>query len=942
MRRYPLFFLAASVINFYYSNSFLLAQNNKVPLDHTVYEEWKTISNPEISNDANWVVYEIYPGQGDGFLYLVNLRQNTRDSVERGYDPVFSNQSDFLVYKIKPQYAITRQAKKNKKKKDMMPKDSLGIWVLNGSNPVKYPDVQSFKIAVDGSGWMAFHHHEQPDTTKKLSAEGDTTETDKPKKKVHGSNLVILNPVTKKAYNYDHVVYYDISRKGSAIGFIQESEDTIPVCSVSFFNAEKEKKLTVFEAAGIVPGLALDESGQQMAFLYHKDTAKVTGFDLYSWNASIEKTSKIVDSLSAGMMAGWGVSKQGDIWFSMDRNKLFFRTAPIPEKEKKDTLLDDEKYYVDIWNWQDNILQSMQKIELSNEKKRSYQAVWLTDSNKMVQLADEQINEIRTQYRGIGDIVLGFSKKTYEKLISWEASRYRDIYLINIKTGEKQLVMSKKSSTVDLSPHGKYILWYEAMDSSWYAHDIDRDRLISLTRQIPVNFYEETFDEPNEPYPYGFAGWSEDDRFIYIYDRYDLWKIDLTEKHKPLNLTNEFGRKNKIQLRYNKLDRDEYYISQKKTMFLTGFNENTKGNGFYSISPILRSDPVCLISGPNTYEQIEKARYTDMIIWRSGNFMEFPDLFVSDLKISSYKQISNANPQTSQYLWGSARLVKWESFDSQEMEGLLYTPEIIENGKKYPMLVYFYEKMSSSLYRHYIPAPSHSTINIPWCVSNGYVVFVPDIKYKNGYPGESAFNCVISGTNAMVDQFSFIDRDHMGLQGQSWGGYQVAYLVTRTKIYAAAMAGAPVSNMTSAYGGIRWSTGMSRMWQYEESQSRIGGTLWEKTDLYLENSPLFHVPEIETPLLIMHNDNDGAVPWYQGIELFTALRRMSKPSWMLVYNNEEHNLEKWPNRIDLSIRMMQFFDHYLKGAPEPEWMTTGIPAIKKGTHDGYSLMEKEE
>jgi dipeptidyl aminopeptidase/acylaminoacyl peptidase len=219
-------------------------------------------------------------------------------------------------------------------------------------------------------------------------------------------------------------------------------------------------------------------------------------------------------------------------------------------------------------------------------------------------------------------------------------------------------------------------------------------------------------------------------------------------------------------------------------------------------------------------------------------------------------------------------------------------------------------------------------------------VFVPDIKYKTGYPGESAFNCIVSGTNAMADQFSFIDRDHIGIQGHSWGGYQVAYLVTRTNIYAAAMAGAPVSNMTSAYGGIRWGTGMSRMRQYEESQSRIGGTLWEKTDLYLENSPLFHVPKIETPLLIMHNDNDGAVPWYQGIELFTALYRMNKPVWMLVYNNEEHNLDKWPNRVDLSIRMMQFFDHYLKGAPAPEWMIRGIPAIEKGINSGYNVIEE--
>jgi len=219
------------------------------------------------------------------------------------------------------------------------------------------------------------------------------------------------------------------------------------------------------------------------------------------------------------------------------------------------------------------------------------------------------------------------------------------------------------------------------------------------------------------------------------------------------------------------------------------------------------------------------------------------------------------------------------------------------------------------------------------------VVFVPDIVYKDGFPGESAYKAIVSGTLSMVEKYPFIDKENIGIQGQSWGGYQIAYLITRTKLFKAAMAGAAVSNMVSAYGGIRWESGVSRMFQYEKSQSRIGGTLWEKPLLYLSNSPVFYADKIETPLLIMHNDADGAVPWTQGIELYMAMRRLQKPAWMLTYNNEEHNLTKWPNRVDLSIRMYQFFDHYLKGAPIPSWMKEGIPAIEKGKTTGYELMK---
>jgi dipeptidyl aminopeptidase/acylaminoacyl peptidase len=281
--------------------------------------------------------------------------------------------------------------------------------------------------------------------------------------------------------------------------------------------------------------------------------------------------------------------------------------------------------------------------------------------------------------------------------------------------------------------------------------------------------------------------------------------------------------------------------------------------------------------------------------------------------------------------------VHWTSFSGKPLEGLLYFPETIDPEKKYPMIVYFYERNADNLNVYTAPAPTRSTANRTYYASNNYIIFIPDITYQEGAPGKDAFDAAISGTQFVSNMFPFIDRENIGIQGQSWGGYQAAWLITQTDMFSAAMAGAPVANMTSAYGGIRWESGLSRQFQYEQSQSRIGGNLWEKTLHYIENSPLFYVPKIKTPLLIMHNDNDGAVPWYQGIELFSAMRRLNKPVWMLTYNNEEHNLkaDSWANRTDLTIRMKQFFDHYLKGETMPLWMQSGIPAIKKGKELGY-------
>ncbi|MBT8384157.1 MAG: prolyl oligopeptidase family serine peptidase, partial [Bacteroidia bacterium] len=388
-----------------------------------------------------------------------------------------------------------------------------------------------------------------------------------------------------------------------------------------------------------------------------------------------------------------------------------------------------------------------------------------------------------------------------------------------------------------------------------------------------------------------------------------------------------------------KLDKEERFLDNKKWL-LTIFDETTKVDGFVEFnSKNLKVKP--LLKGPYRFSDPIKATLNDKIIFTRESFNEFPDIHYSDMSFKNLVRISNANPQQSDYLWGSIELMKWTSLDGMELTGMLVKPENFDPQKKYPMIVNFYEKSSNNLHRHWAPSPGRSTINYSFYTSRGYVIFNPDVHYRIGYPGESAYNCVIPGVTSLIEK-GFIDKDNIGVQGHSWGGYQIAYLVTKTNIFKAAEAGAPVPNMISAYGGIRWWTGLSRQFQYEHTQSRIGGTPWEYPARYIENSPIFNVDKIHTPLLIMHNDADGHVPWYQGIELFVSLRRLGKPSWFLNYNNEPHWPLKYQNRKDFNIRLAQFFDHYLKGAPKPVWMERGVPAIEKGIHQGYELLPLNE
>ena len=408
------------------------------------------------------------------------------------------------------------------------------------------------------------------------------------------------------------------------------------------------------------------------------------------------------------------------------------------------------------------------------------------------------------------------------------------------------------------------------------------------------------------------------------------------------------GRNTKRITRYIQVDPEKRFFNLREDILGMCINDETKKSGLTIIdisnSRIIFKNNVEDIS----FGQVIGANHEfgRIMIYTKESFFNSPDLFVGSLDIVlthplqtislEDKKLSSLNPQQKDYNWGTAELFHWKALNGKPATGIVYKPEDFDPKKKYPMICYFYEELDNTLNNYIAPAPIRSAVNISFFVSRGYIIFVPNIDYTIGHPGKSAYNYVVSGAKALIAK-GFVDAKNIAIQGHSWGGYQVAYLVTATNMFKAAWSGAPVVNMTSAYGGIRWESGVTRQFQYEKSQSRIGATLWEKPELYIENSPLFHLPKVKTPLVIMSNDNDGAVPWYQGIELFTAMRRLGKKVWMLNYNGEAHNLVERKNRKDISMREQQYFDWLLKGEKPPKWITEGVPAVKKGKDWGLEV-----
>jgi len=911
----------------------------KKVLDHKDFEIWNSIKNQTISNDGNHVMYSLEKGEKDSHLKIKDTKNNLIFEYERSEKGQFSNNSIFALFTIKPWKDSIKELKRKKVKKNKLPKDTLGIFNIKDNSFHKIGNVKSYKSPEKWSGYVAYLLED----IQAVKIEKDTTEAEPKKKekkkkskkvgKDNGYHLVVKDLNSVKQDTFKFVLDYVFAKEGKQLAFTTTGKDSTFEAGVYVLNLETNKLSHIFGSKKAKYfQLNFNDTGKNLGFIVDTDTTKVQvrPNELYVWSKGKEKATKLVDASSAPKT--YRVSSDGKISFSKDDSKLYFGLAK-PPIVKDTTLLDEEIVNVEVWTYNEPRLYTVQELQVKNDRKKSYETViHLNNNNKLVQLATTEFPYASLANEGNAENALVNTDVPYQLERQWKGSSARDYAILNTKTGKTIKALTNITGRVRLSPKGNYAYGYNSVDSTWFAYSVATKKYTELTKGKV--FYDETNDSPKHPSSYGTAGWTEDDSAILLYDRYDIWSFD-PDNGSSKRLTK--GREDKVRYRYLRLDADEQFLPSNKKWLFSTFIDSNKNAGYFEFN-FKNNKGKQLLTGPYRFSRPIKGENSSNVIFTKQSFEEFPNIIVSDLNFKKQTKLSNANPQQGDYNWGTVELVKWTSLDGIELTGMLVKPENFDPNKKYPMIVNFYEKSSDGLFNHKTPSPGRSTIAYSFYASRGYLIFNPDIVYRDGYPGESAFNSVIPGVTALVDK-GFVDKDNIGVQGHSWGGYQIAYLVTKTDIFKAAESGAPVVNMISAYGGIRWWTGLSRQFQYEHTQSRIGGTPWEYPARYVENSPIFNIDKINTPLLIMHNDADGHVPWYQGIEFFTALRRLQKPSWMLNYNGEPHWPLKMQNRKDFNIRMAQFFDYYLKGAPQPVWMKSGVPAIEKGINQHYELIQ---
>lgn len=983
---------------FLLASSLLFAQ--KKALDHSVYDSWQSVGEKMISNDGKWIVYTINPQEGDNELVIQSNDAKYKKIIGRGYNAVITEDNRFVIFRIRSFYKDLREAKIKRKKPDDSPKDSIGIVQLGKDNIWKAARVKTYKTPANSFGWVAYHLEKAIEPTAK--SKSTSTDSKKiadslnhiidslkkvietmPKKKrksrdedgsednyitdadgeespaasiESGTNLMLrkLDNGDEKVFN--NVLEYYFSKNGQKLllEISRNPKDSLSRALVLLYDLRKGFADTLSRGGNDFKNFTMTDDGLQVAYLGERD-AKPKDlqkfYRMWYFKEGMDSASMLVDKNSVGMKLGMTVSEFGNLSFSKSGKRLFFGTAPV-QPPKDTSLVDIDLVKLDVWHYNDDYLQTQQLFRLQRDIQENFLAVCLLADNTIRQLGSKELPVIYPTNEGDGAQFVGVTDFGKRVEGQWTGNTKKDIYSINVEEGTKKLVkgdMQGFISSAYISPAGKNIMWYDSKARNYFLYDGVTTRNISAAIKTPL--WAEDHDSPSDPPPYGIMGWMEGDTVVYIYDRYDVWQVNVTGSRPPMNIFRDVynNRKAETTVRYVPVDPEKRSFRNNDFVVFRVFDEEYKSSGYnlYRLRQDYKPDSNW-ITVPYSVSGMVKAKAASSYLYLFENYQFPTNLKYANVdttagfswsnSIQNGKLLSNLNPQQRNYNWGTAELYKWKALNGKMSEGVLYKPEDFDPSKKYPLILYFYETHSNTLHDYIEPAPTGSRLNIPFFVSRGYLVFSPDIHYTVGHPAKSAYDYVVGAAKDLAKN-KWVDAKNIGIQGQSWGGIQVAQLVTMTDMFKAAWAGAPVANMTSAYGGIRWESGVNRQFQYEKTQSRIGATLWEKPELYIENSPLFHLPKVKTPLVIMANDADGAVPWYQGIELFTAMRRLGKKVWMLNYNGEAHNLVERKNKKDIQIREQQYFDWLLKGEKPPKWIVDGIPAVKKGKDWGLELVD---
>ncbi|MEW6125967.1 MAG: prolyl oligopeptidase family serine peptidase [Acidobacteriota bacterium] len=916
------------------------------PIEVADVAAWKRIQQPTVSNDGAWFAYRLAPNEGDSEVIVRRLADNKEWKFPAGetsfFAPLaFSDDSKWFAFSTSP------TAKESKKlRKDRKPITTKAVLVeLGTEKKIEFEKIKRFAFSGEQAIWVALHRN-GADAPAMPPTPAGATPPDRPT----GSDLILYELASGNQLNVGNVADFAFNKRGDWLAFTIDATDKVGN-GVQIRNMATGAIQPLESGKAIYRSLNWTEKGDAFAVLKGEEDKKfedklysVVGFKNFATSPAQKITFNPQDDKS--FPAGMSVSpNRAPVW-SEDLSTLIFGIANVKKKEGADKpepkegeekpdpraammaamKKDDEPDKPDmvIWHWKDKRLQSQQQVQESFDKNFSYTSIYRVEEKKFIRLADDAVRQVSVAPKQ--NWAIGTDNSEYEWMSNLDGRRFQDVYAIDMKTGARKLAIKKTSNFFGASPDGTKFLYYD--DGNYFTYDMTTGQSMNITKGVATNFYNDEDDHNLVKPPRFPMGWTKDGVSILLSDGWDIWNVS-ARGGQATNLTVN-GKKEQIRYRNRfRLDLDEKGIDLAKPMYVGAYGEWTKKAG---IARIENGKPGAktLLWDDAGFGSIMKAKNAEKYFYTRDTFDTYPDVYLADAMLANGQRLTDANPQQKNYQWSSgSKLIEYTSAKGDKLQGALFLPANYEPGKSYPTIVYIYEKLSQGLNNY--TSPSVGGFNKSLYTSQGYAVLMPDIVYKVNDPGMSAVWCVLPALDAAI-KTGVVDKDRVAIHGHSWGGYQTAFLITQTKAFKAAIAGAPLTDMISMYSLIYWNSGSANQPIFESSQGRFTGGYWEVPEAYQRNSPVYFARNVVTPLMILHNDKDGAVDWTQGIEYFNTLRRLNKPVVMLQYKGENHGLAKLENRKDYSVRMLEFFDHHLKGKPAPPWLQDGVPHLKIKEH----------
>lgn len=865
------------------------------------YAQWNSIRNAEISPNGQWMTYSYVPNEGDSRLFIRKIDGDTVHSANNGKQVAFSLNNQWVAYLTD----LPENEAEKLKKQSKPVSSSLELYNLQTGVVAQVENVSSFTFS-KASNYLAIHKNPAD------------------RKAEHkGSDLILKDLKSNQTLNIGNVESYAFNDSGDLFSYVVDA-DGDNGNGLYLVDLGSLRTWTLHTGEFTYNQMSWNETGNQIAVLFGiKEEGNVELNNTLFWAGglssgmvNLSSTQTYAPESDAKFPKGMVISEYSGLNWNKAGTQLFMGIKAQQKELKKE---DELKANVDVWHWKDEQVQSQQMIRAGRDRRSTYLSVLNLGNKAFFQLETDEMPTVN--YSDKSKWAVGQEDVKYRGDVTIPGN-YDDIYAINTQTGQKSLIAERVYWKMGISPNGLWTTY--SRNGEVLAYSFENAKATNLTARTGVSFENKDYDTPTEKPSYGVGGWSADGNWVILNNEFDLWAIALNSD-KFENLTQGLGASESIQFRLMQLDPEAETYDLKQDLLLSAYGEWTKKSGYYQVK--MGKKPQVLRYEDRMIGRPSKAEQADRVIFTEQTFVDFPNYYVADLSFKNPRKVTDANPQQSEYKWGRRVLVDYTDKRGHKLQATLALPADYEEGKKYPMVIYFYEKMSQRHHQYSMPTyddrPHMSTY-----ASNGYLVLMPDIIFDEGLPGSSALDDVTSAAQKVID-LGYADPERIGLQGHSWGGYESSFIVTQTDMFACVVTGAPLTNLISMYNIIYKASGSFNGPILEWSQGRMGVSPYENFDLYVSQSPIHHAQNINTPFLILHGTADGAVDWNQGLEFYSTARRLGKEVILLSYPDEPHHLGKEENQKDFQIRMKQYFDHHLKGAPAPLWMTHGVDHLDK-------------